>query len=56
MGADHPDRPGAVVPGEVFGLSPYIRLSYAAAIEDLDEALARIKASCGRLTWAEGAR
>ncbi|WP_278069635.1 pyridoxal phosphate-dependent aminotransferase [Brevundimonas sanguinis] len=44
------DAEVAVVPGEAFGLSPYIRLSYAAAIEDLDEALARIKASCGRLT------
>lgn len=38
----------AVVPGAAFGASPYIRISYAAATADLEEALARIAAACGR--------
>ncbi|CAH2598972.1 Aspartate aminotransferase [Rhodovastum atsumiense] len=32
----------AVVPGSAFGLAPYFRISYATAIEELREALARI--------------
>ena len=40
----------AVVPGSGFGLSPYFRVSYAIATEDLREACARIKRACEKLT------
>lgn len=39
----------AVVSGTGFLLSPYFRLSYAASVEQLDEALQRIDAACGKL-------
>ncbi len=39
----------AVVPGTVFGLAPYFRLSYAAADEDLRAALGRIARACRML-------
>jgi aspartate aminotransferase len=39
----------AVVSGTGFLLSPYFRLSYAASIEQLDEALQRIEAACAKL-------
>jgi aspartate aminotransferase len=40
----------AVVHGAGFGLSPYIRISYATSIEELEAAGARIKKACGKLT------
>jgi len=39
----------ALVPGNAFGASPYIRLSYAASAETLTEALGRIEAACEAL-------
>ena len=39
----------AVVPGSAFGLSPYFRISYATGRGELEEALNRIAAACGRL-------
>jgi aspartate aminotransferase len=39
----------AVVSGNAFGLSPYFRLSYATSIENLREALKRIKEAVERL-------
>ncbi|EPE94560.1 pyridoxal phosphate-dependent aminotransferase [Rhizobium grahamii] len=39
----------AVVPGSAFGLSPFFRISYASAEQDLKEALERIAAACRRL-------
>jgi len=36
----------ALVPGTAFGLSPYLRLSYAASIDELQEAAARILRFC----------
>lgn len=39
----------AVVPGSAFGLSGYIRLSYASSDEDLVEACSRIKSAIGKL-------
>lgn len=36
----------AVVPGSVFGLSPYLRISYATGVAELEEALRRITAAC----------
>lgn len=36
----------ALVPGSGFGLSPYIRLSYAASLESLEEAGERIRRFC----------
>jgi aspartate aminotransferase len=39
----------AVVSGSGFLLSPYFRLSYAASLDDLNEALARIRAACQSL-------
>ncbi len=39
----------AVVSGSGFLLSPYFRFSYAASIEDLNEALSRIRAACESL-------
>lgn len=39
----------AVVSGSGFLLSPYFRLSYAASLDDLNEALARIHAACQSL-------
>ena len=40
----------AVVPGTAFGLAPYIRISYAAATEALEEACRRIQRACAALT------
>ena len=40
----------AVVPGSAFGLSPYFRISYATARNELEEALRRIARCCGELT------
>lgn len=40
----------AVIPGAVFGHSPYFRLSYAAAMEELEEACTRIQKACGDIT------
>jgi aspartate aminotransferase len=39
----------AAVQGEAFGLSPYFRISYATATEDLEEACTRIKRACEAL-------
>ena len=39
----------AVVQGEAFGLSPYFRISYAAAIDLLEEACRRIQRACAAL-------
>ena len=39
----------AVVQGEAFGLSPYFRISYAAATETLEDACARIQRACAAL-------
>lgn len=39
----------AVVPGSAFGLSPYFRISYAADLSLLEEAMERIAAACLRL-------
>ncbi|QFI70736.1 aminotransferase class I/II-fold pyridoxal phosphate-dependent enzyme [Sinorhizobium alkalisoli] len=43
----------AVVPGSGFMASPYIRISYAAAIEDLQQACGRILAACEALSKSE---
>ncbi len=40
------DADVAVVPGSCFGLAPYFRLSYAASMESLEEALSRIARAC----------
>ena len=40
----------AGVHGEAFGLSPYFRLSYAAATDQLEEACRRIQRACAALT------
>lgn len=39
----------AVVPGSVFGLAPYFRISYATSMAQLEEACARITAACAAL-------
>jgi len=39
----------AVVPGSAFGLAPYFRISYATAMEELEEACRRIAVACGAL-------
>jgi aspartate aminotransferase len=39
----------AVVPGSVFGLAPYFRISYATSAAQLEEACARIRAACEAL-------
>ena len=39
----------AVVPGTVFGLAPYFRISYATAMTQLEEACTRIHAACAAL-------
>lgn len=39
----------AVVPGTVFGLAPYFRISYATAMTQLEEACGRIHAACSAL-------
>jgi aspartate aminotransferase len=39
----------AVVPGTVFGLGPYFRISYATSMAQLEEACARIVAACAAL-------
>jgi aspartate aminotransferase len=39
----------AVVQGDAFGLSPYFRISYAAATEVLEDACARIQRACAAL-------
>lgn len=43
------DAEVAVINGASFGLSPFIRISFAAKTELLDEACCRIAAACGRL-------
>ncbi len=45
----------AVVPGSGFGLSPAFRISYATSTEALQEACARIKRACGKLSKAKAA-
>ncbi|MHA7871814.1 MAG: aminotransferase class I/II-fold pyridoxal phosphate-dependent enzyme, partial [Hyphococcus sp.] len=40
----------AAVFGAAFGLAPYFRVSYAAAIDQLEEACARIQRFCGSLS------
>ena len=40
----------AAVQGEAFGLSPYLRISYATSTEALEEACERIKRACVALT------
>ena len=40
----------AVVPGSVFGLAPYFRISYATSMAQLQEACQRIAAACKALT------
>ena len=39
----------AMVPGTAFGLSPYFRISYAAATDVLDDAMTRIARACAAL-------
>ncbi len=39
----------AVVPGTVFGLAPYFRISYATSVAELESACARIAAACAEL-------
>lgn len=39
-----------VIQGEAFGLSPAIRLSFAASLDDLDEACRRITTACAELS------
>lgn len=39
----------AIVPGSAFELPGHFRVSYAASDAELDEAMARIAAACGRL-------
>jgi len=39
----------SVVPGTAFGLSPHFRVSFAASMERLDEACARIERACAAL-------
>jgi aspartate aminotransferase len=39
----------AMVPGAAFGLSPYFRISYAAATDVLDDAMTRIARACAAL-------
>lgn len=43
----------AVVPGSGFMASPYIRISYASSIEDLQRACGRIHEACEALTGSE---
>lgn len=43
----------AVVPGSAFMASPYIRISYAASIEELQHACGRILAACEALSESE---
>ena len=40
----------ATVPGEAFGTSEHIRLSYAASMEDLEEGIRRIRDFIAGLT------
>lgn len=40
----------AVVPGSIFGLAPYFRISYATSMAQLEEACARILRACTALT------
>jgi aspartate aminotransferase len=40
----------AAVHGEAFGLSPYLRISYATATETLEDACMRIQRACAALT------
>ena len=39
----------AVVPGSVFGASPFFRISYASSCAELEEALSRIAQVCSKL-------
>jgi len=39
----------AAVPGSAFGLAPYFRISYAASMESLEDALGRIASACTKL-------
>ena len=41
----------AVVFGAAFGSSPFFRISYAAAIDQLRDACERIQRFCGTLHW-----
>ncbi len=43
------DKGVAVIPGEVFGLSPYFRLSYATSMEALEDACGRIQEATAAL-------
>lgn len=40
----------AAIPGEGFGSDDYIRLSFATSVEDIEEALARMKTWCEKLS------
>lgn len=40
----------AVVPGSGFMVSPYIRISYASSLSDLERACDRIIAACSALS------
>ena len=40
----------AVVQGAAFGMSPYLRISYATGMDDLREAMRRIRAFCDQVT------
>ncbi|MGI4778243.1 MAG: pyridoxal phosphate-dependent aminotransferase [Janthinobacterium lividum] len=40
----------AVVPGTIFGLAPYFRISYATSMSQLEDACARIARACAALT------
>lgn len=40
----------AVVPGAIFGLAPYFRISYATSMAQLEEACARIAKACNTLS------
>lgn len=44
------DAEVAVVPGSVFGLSPFVRISYAASNDTLEEASRRIARACATLS------
>ena len=39
-----------VLDGAAYGLSPYLRLSFATSMENIEEGCRRIVQACGRLT------
>lgn len=39
----------AVLQGAAYGVSPFFRISYAAAMDELEEGCARIKRACAKL-------